>query len=40
MEQVLGVWTDLMHCYYGKNSFGGDTAEAKLEKAHKEAKDE
>lgn len=27
MDQVLDVWTDLEAAYYGKNGYGGDTAE-------------
>lgn len=27
MVQALGIWSDLEAAYYGKNSFGGDTAE-------------
>ncbi len=27
MTQALSIWSDLEAAYYGKNSFGGDTAE-------------
>lgn len=27
MDQVLGIWSELWQAYYGKNGFGGDTAE-------------
>jgi hypothetical protein len=27
MNQALGIWSELWQAYYGKNVFGGDTAE-------------
>jgi hypothetical protein len=27
MNQVLSIWSELWQAYYGKNGFGGDTAE-------------
>lgn len=30
MDQVLGVWSDLEQAYFGKNGYGGDTAELYL----------